>query len=601
MNSYEQLNEKFNALAASFDEVSKHISNYKTGLADVIENVQKVKNLPMHESIKSDLPIVKVFTEIQKDFAEKCSLWSDKIIQNNINMEFRNKFTDSMLVYVYGKVKSGKSSLGNFIAHGRHNPSEVEIKRSPDIKYDIEVEALKEGELTAKEQEKLTLQRESTQKKSKFLVDFFEATSCIQYFTRPGLTWIDSPGIHSTTPSNGELAKKYLGSADLVVFTTTFRSACHDTDRNEILEIFKSGKPIVLAVTRSDDKDYDIDDNGNEITSLIMKSNSDREKVKEWCIKSIQDTLGGEAWDNYHKQFNNRVITISCKYAEENFNDNGLAESGITEFCQTLMDIARSEGVKIKKNTPLQAIISNMEMIKNDSEELLSSLNNAASELNRLTESMKYNCKNIIYECNKEIYSQILPLVNTHYGNDEAFKNAVVSLLETIAANAQQKLAQSILDNTAAVVQNLNIDEHKLFVTEFADYTQTVTYGSTKRGWGAFLGGLVGGALGIIGGPAGIAAGAAFGAAVGGKIGKSFSSNESTTIKTGDNRNKVARDTAKAIEPLIEKLLQDTCDNVKNQGITPLQTWLTKIKTELNSCNMYIAEQETIINKELAR
>ncbi|PQJ96335.1 hypothetical protein [Chromatium okenii] len=38
------------------------------------------------------------------------------------NTEFRENFGDSLLVYVYGKVKAGKSSIGNYVAYGHGDP-----------------------------------------------------------------------------------------------------------------------------------------------------------------------------------------------------------------------------------------------------------------------------------------------------------------------------------------------------------------------------------------------------------------------------------------------------------------------------------------------
>lgn len=601
MNSYEQLNDTFNAVASDFEKVTEQISNYKSGIEEIVEKVKQVQKIPMQKNVKNDLPFMKTFSAVQNKFADKCTEWTNKIEQNKINTNFRNKFNNSMLVYIYGKVKSGKSSLGNFIAHGRHNPSEEEIKRSPQVKYDIEVEAFTEDELSAAEQEKLALQRKSTQEQSKFMVDFFEATSCIQYFTRPGLTWIDSPGIHSTTPANGELAKKYLGSADLVVFATTFRSACQDSDRNEILEIFESGKPIVIAVTRSDDEDYDIDDNGNKISTLIMKPNSDREKVKNWCVDSIKETLGEEAWNKYHKQFNNRVITLSCKYAEEHFTDEGLEQSGITEFCETLMDIAQSEGVKIKKNTPLLNVLEHINMIKNGSMELFKDVDTATEELTKLKERIKNKCETISYECAKDIQNEIIPLKNEKYGKDEEYKKAVAEITNKNFQNALEKLAKEILENTSAVLSNMDINEISL--PTFKDITTEIKYEERSGSrWGVALGSTVGAGIGFFFG-AGIGAGigATVGSFLGKKLGGNFNSQKSITQKIGDNRDQVQRETIKIIEPIIQKELSAGCDRIIDQGITPLQKWLSSIKNELNACNVYIAEQENSINKELAQ
>ena len=55
--------------------------------------------------------------------------------------------------------------------------------------------------------------------KKEFRVGATEATSSIQGFSLDGLTWIDSPGLHSINQENGDLAKDYVEHADLILYT----------------------------------------------------------------------------------------------------------------------------------------------------------------------------------------------------------------------------------------------------------------------------------------------------------------------------------------------------------------------------------------------
>jgi polynucleotide 5'-kinase involved in rRNA processing len=50
--------------------------------------------------------------------------WQKKIATQDTGVHFRAGFNDSLLVFVYGKVKSGKSSLGNYMAWGHTDPTE---------------------------------------------------------------------------------------------------------------------------------------------------------------------------------------------------------------------------------------------------------------------------------------------------------------------------------------------------------------------------------------------------------------------------------------------------------------------------------------------
>ena len=134
--------------------------------------------------------------------AARLFLWRKRVEQYDRNTEFREDFGDSLLVYIYGKVKAGKSSLGNYVAYGHGDPDPAVIR------------ATQEGGTQpaffmrdAANSSELAQTGKNLHERGKFFVGSMEATTEIQGFRLPGLTWIDSPGLHSVTPENGDLSK----------------------------------------------------------------------------------------------------------------------------------------------------------------------------------------------------------------------------------------------------------------------------------------------------------------------------------------------------------------------------------------------------------
>ena len=103
--------EKFLVLKQEFQSnMTRHLNIARDKLS---------KNNPMLEQIEGFISLLESTN----------NEWDKKISAHDRGIKFRSGFNDSLLVFVYGKVKSGKSSLGNYIAWGNTDPTE-HIKKS---------------------------------------------------------------------------------------------------------------------------------------------------------------------------------------------------------------------------------------------------------------------------------------------------------------------------------------------------------------------------------------------------------------------------------------------------------------------------------------
>ena len=277
------------------------------------------------------------------DLMEKTQAeWDKKVAGRKKGVEFRQGFEDSLLVFVNGKVKSGKSSLGNFMAWGHTDPDE-ELKRQVPAglvpRYFSHKQTNVDGYDTENE----------AQRHREFRVGAIEATSSIQGFKLPGLTWVDSPGLHSVKTEDENLARDYIEHADLIVYTMRSDSPGRQSDLAEVKLLLGKEKKVLLLLTGSDDVDEDWSDEAECLVStVVMKDAQRREMQRAYVRQALEESCGAENTANIE------IVSFSARYAQLNAGDSAaFSESGMELLCETLHRIAQSDGVRIKQRTPL--------------------------------------------------------------------------------------------------------------------------------------------------------------------------------------------------------------------------------------------------------
>lgn len=276
-------------------------------------------------------------------YQKECSQWCSAMGEFVKGKEFINQFEKSVLVVVFGNVNVGKSSVGNLIAgtadEKRNGDDQEILKRyfgSPPEFYEYDMTGA-EGIQDVKKKEG-----------NFFKEGHIETTNNIQYFTRKGgLTWTDSPGIHSVNKENGDLAKKYVEFADLVVFITTSSSPAKNDEVKELRKLFSKQKPVLIVINKSDRIDKDEID-GQIVKMLLPKTDNDRKKQENYVSglfkeESQEMFLGIEA------------VSISTYLALDGLRKGDFAvfeSSGLPKFYQHLGKVLDEKAVRLKMNAP---------------------------------------------------------------------------------------------------------------------------------------------------------------------------------------------------------------------------------------------------------
>lgn len=196
----EALLESFSSLATQFSQSLKNAQTLEKKFDST--RAQLIQSIDKHlKNAKTSLPVGNPLQGSLNNFVvamgSTSTEWDKKVAGRQKGVEFRQGFEDSLLVFVNGKVKSGKSSLGNYMAWGDTDPTEQIKEQIPSNQHpryqSYERTSVQNGD-----------QENEAAKNLEFRVGATEATSSIQSFSLPGLTWVDSPGLHSLNGENGK-------------------------------------------------------------------------------------------------------------------------------------------------------------------------------------------------------------------------------------------------------------------------------------------------------------------------------------------------------------------------------------------------------------
>ena len=436
LNIFKELQQKFN-FSQEQDQVFKsHCHQFQQNMAGYLKASE--------HAISENNPLFQQIGKFRNILEETNQNWQKKITTQDTGVHFRAGFNDSLLVFVYGKVKSGKSSLGNYMAWGHTDPTDQQkrkIKKELQPVYFSGQKTEVKGGDVAKEAEI----------KKEFRVGATEATSSIQGFSLDGLTWIDSPGLHSINQENGDLAKDYVEHADLILYTMKSDSPGRESDLNEILNLYRTDKKIILLLTGSDDVAHDWDDEKDEmISTTVMKDRQrrlDQQKYVRSALEKISELAG--------KTNNIEILSFSARYAQENEGQvDNFADSGMGQLFAALGKIAREDGVKLKHRTP-------MLNFKNFLTDFMSDLENYAQLIVDFQQPIERIQKSIPIQINEQkrlIQQQLSQKVDAEFERLAQYRDDPIQMkqaIKKIADTLVQQQNQAIITAQKTILQQV--------------------------------------------------------------------------------------------------------------------------------------------------
>ena len=363
------------------------------------ESVEQAKAHKLKAKDKSIQEIYDASTKVLKDTLDGLT---KELEEARNGMQFIQDNEDSLNVVVFGKVKAGKSYLGNLMMGNAIR--KLSTKTSYDRLEQPKVEVYDQGTCTT--QDKLKEVTEENDASGGFGVDNREATRVIQLFHLGAMTWVDTPGFGSVTNENQELAREYVKNADLVIFPSTSDAAGTKQDFQEMKKLCDMGKRCLLVVTQSDTLEEDCDDDGNIVQIPVPKSDDDRRSTENYMKETLKKhgiKLGDE-----------NILTISAFLgltALEKGEEDLFESSNMGKFWNLLSDITEQEGTILSKkafgdrvNTALQSLQGKL---KDAEKKLLEAKKSQEQKESEMREKAAHTIRDAKDECSQKVASLI--------------------------------------------------------------------------------------------------------------------------------------------------------------------------------------------------
>ena len=583
LNSFKGLQKKFDdSLKAAEEDETRFKNECQRFQSNVDKQLTTAKN-----KLAENNPLSKQLLAFSDVIKSTNKDWRNRIDKQDTGVRFREGFNDSLMVFVYGKVKSGKSSLGNYVAWGHTDPDTELKNQTPDnvqpIYFSGKRTDVKGGDAL-----------NEAEGNKEFRVGATEATSTIQGFKLPGLTWIDSPGLHSKNSENDQLARDYVQHSDLILYTMKSDSPGRATDLAEIAELYQSDKRFLLLITGSDDTEIGWDeDTQTMINKVVMKDEQRRKEQREYIRSELLKIDGLK--DNVN---NIDIIAFSARYAQENQDSpEAFKDSGMSELFDILEEVSQSSGVKLKQQVPLKAFLSFLDNFKKDIEKYADFIDNFSTKFSSLDSEigrkLLIETAEIKQEVSEVIRSSFRGVPDAHRDDGskmnvyfDTLKNRVKNKQNALIAesirNLLQEFSQGFDDNVLYVIDNSALYQLPEFAIETQKRKRVTRVIKGTRGRNSGLGSLIGAGAGfLVGGPAGAAVGSALGGLAGGATGRSASVEEGEfDVNVGDNLAEIEQNFIEITKQSIEDQMNSYKTNIFDSFLDELQSLVILLKNE---------------------
>ena len=394
---------RFADTMAAFKSVRESAEGKTEEIDQCIKTFEKdVKQAKTHKLKAQDKSIQEIYDASTKVLKDTLDGLTKELEEARNGMQFIQNNENSLNVVVFGKVKAGKSYLGNLMMGNAIR--KLSTKTSYDRLEQPKVKVYDQGTCTT--QDKLKEVTEENDASGGFGVDNREATRVIQLFHLGGMTWVDTPGFGSLTEENQELAREYVKNADLVIFASNSDAAGTQQDFQEMKELYDMGKRFLLVVTQSDTLEEDCDDDGNIIQIPTPKSDDDRSKTESYMKETLKKhgiKLGDE-----------NILTISAFLgltALEKGEEALFESSNMGKFWNLLSDITKDEGKDLSKktfgdrvNTALQSL---QDKLKDAEKKLLDGNASREQKERDMKEKAALTIRDAKDECSQKVASLI--------------------------------------------------------------------------------------------------------------------------------------------------------------------------------------------------
>lgn len=413
-------------------------------------------------------PIEEKLVNTIEDINENIKQWHHQIEKNKKGIKFMHSHEKYLVVMVFGAVKAGKSTLGNFFAGKEF------IKASFDNEYKHREHPIFATEEKGRDTGGI---EKDDNGNFGFKEGVTDTTGAIQYFTLSGLRWMDSPGTGALEKDNDkrnmeEMVNEYIPYTDLCIFLMNSSEPGLMADMKYIKKLSREEQEAIVVITKSDYVYEDEDENGFEITEERAKTPEDRKMQEDDILQRLHETYPEVPVNKF------RAISISTKLANlaiKNNDEQKYKDSNLDKLMMILSNKVSENIIELKEKKPKQNLNNFIESVIIEKEDF-KGINELEEQLNGILEPID-EYKETIREKTKKLQNSIRLKIKNEVDKfsqewvDEVNKtNSNIDdrfLSEKIMKIAHSILQQEINDNIANIIDNYQEQRIKIVETTF--------------------------------------------------------------------------------------------------------------------------------------
>ena len=425
------------------------------------------------------------------------------------------RFQDRPIIFVFGKVNSGKSTFMNFLV------DELERVGAETKGFVVTDGGVKSA--TARFETGVT---ETTNR-----IQGVEIDRC--------LALIDSPGLHSVTDANEELTKRYTDSTDAILWLSPSTSPGQVQELNDLNAELERKKPLQPVITKSDRIIETWCDDTELRRERRNKPACDR-KAQEADVRERARQLGLAR--KMEMEIRPVVSISTMAYSESNRSDADWEEAGLGTLFERLtkiVDDARRYKVEEKASQVVRNYIDN-EVLGELNCSVVPRIKELTDESERRIASLERLKTGLVAEVKASAMAALERIVDDHRGDQDVgaiSRKFDTAINDGIAAVAKRELNEYVGDLAERLMSVKNLvsvssDELGTFDEVYEEVEQIkgraaqsisasvgsigsaaaagAIVGSVFPGVGTAIGALIAGTLGILGMIGGNAVGSLF-------------------------------------------------------------------------------------------
>jgi hypothetical protein len=319
-----------------------------------------------------------------------------------------------------------------------------------------------------------------------------------------------------------------------------------------------------VVITRCDRTYEDVNDAGELIYELVMKSDSDRAMMSKYTYDQIVQLEKKQCNDQLE------VLTVSVRYAEEHDNNaDELEKSGMNALFRKLTKLTQSEGVRLKEKTPgnnLRAFVNHIHTGSLSVEKLRSDLAPLETSIAKQRRQLKQKQASVI----GPVLTELNPLIEDAVRKEnmrrdiKALKKTCIEHLQRIVSNHVDMALREIFNETQSAVDNAVRFQELKQLPEFRDNFKEISVETKSGFWGNLVKALIGPAATLP------------------FIESIFTGTRTERVNLGNNTLDVIAETTKIFNEAAKKAIDTAFAEIDNNFLKPIEQQAQTVNVALD-------------------